>query len=100
MNGKQTLTENIADLGGVSAITEIACTEGVDRKALYNQYAWIWAVKYTPDATKMLMLSDTHSPGKIRVNAVLSSMPEFYEAYGVVPGDGMYKSPEERVSIW
>ena len=38
--------------------------------------------------------------GKIRVNAVLSSMPEFYEAYGVVPGDGMYKSPEERVSIW
>ena len=100
VNGKQTLTENIADLGGVSAITEIACTEGVDRKALYNQYAWIWAVKYTPDATKMLMLSDTHSPGKIRVNAVLSSMPEFYEAYGVVPGDGMYKSPEERVSIW
>lgn len=59
------------------------------------------AVKYTPDATKMLMLSDgPHSPGKIRVNLLLSSMPEFYEAYGVVPGDGMYKSPEERVSIW
>lgn len=100
MNGKQTLTENIADLGGVSVITEIARTKGFDMKALYKQYAWIWACKYTPDFTKMLMLSDTHSPAKIRVNAVLSSMPEFYEAYGVVPGDGMYKSPEERVSIW
>ena len=49
---------------------------------------------------EMLMLSDTYSPGKVRVNAVLLPCPEFYEAYGVVPGDGMYKSPEERVSIW
>lgn len=100
VNGKQTLTENIADLGGVSVITEIARKNGLDMKTLYMQYAWIWAAKYTPEATKMLMLSDTHSPDKVRVNAVLSSMPEFYEAYGIVPGDGMYKAPEERVSIW
>lgn len=100
VNGEQTLGENIADLGGVSAITEIAEKNGLDMAALYKQYAYIWAMKYTPEAKKMLVLSDVHSPSKVRVNAVLSSMPEFYEAYGIVPGDGMYKAPEERVSIW
>ena len=96
----QEVTENIADLGGVSAITGNRLYRRGGQESLYNQYAWIWAVSIRRMLRKMLMLSDTHSPGKIRVNAVLSSMPEFYEAYGVVPGDGMYKSPEERVSIW
>ena len=100
VSGTLTLGENIADLGGVSAITEIAKNNNLDMKELYKQYAWIWALKYTPEATKMLMLSDVHAPGKVRVNAVLSSTPEFYEAFGVVPGDGMYKAPEERVRIW
>lgn len=100
VNGTQTLGENIADLGGVSAITEIAKNNNLDLAELYKQYAWIWATKYTPEATKMLMLSDVHAPSKIRVNAVLSSMPEFYETFGVVPGEGMYKEPEQRISIW
>ena len=47
-----------------------------------------------------LLRTDTHSPNKIRVNAVLSSCDEFYDVYGVKETDGMYVAPENRVGIW
>lgn len=100
VNGEQTLGENIADLGGVAAVTQLAVTKGLDLSEVYEQYASIWAGKETPEYAYMLMLMDTHSPDSVRVNAVLSAMPEFYEVYGVLPGDGMYQAPENRPGIW
>ena len=47
-----------------------------------------------------MLLSDPHSPPRYRVNGVLRNMPEFYDAFGVVEGDGMYLPPEQRVKIW
>jgi putative endopeptidase len=46
------------------------------------------------------ILSDSHSVAKVRVNAVLSMLDEFYETYGVGESDGMYVAPEERIHIW
>ena len=43
---------------------------------------------------------DVHAPNKVRVNAVLSAMPEFYEVYGVMPGNGLYQAPENRPAVW
>ena len=43
---------------------------------------------------------DEHSPGKVRVNAVLASNKKFNEVYDLKEGDGMYVAPEERVSRW
>lgn len=100
VHGEQTVTENIADLGGVSIVTQLAVSEGLDLKKIYQSYANIWAAKFNEEAAKSRSLSDIHAPAKTRVNAVLSTIPEFYETYGVVPGDGMYKAPEERASIW
>ena len=48
----------------------------------------------------MQAMIDVHAPNKVRVNAVLSAMPEFYEVYGIMPGDGMYQAPENRPAIW
>lgn len=100
VNGAQTLGENIADLGGVSVVTQIAQMKGLDLSQVYEQYASIWAEKQTPENRYQMMMTDVHSPNKVRVNAVLSAMPEFYEVYGVMPGDGMYQAPEDRPGIW
>jgi putative endopeptidase len=100
VHGEQTVTEDIADLGGVSIVTQLAVSEGLDLKKIYQSFAYIWAAKFNEESAKSHSISDIHAPAKTRVNAVLSTIPEFYETYGVVPGDGMYKAPEERASIW
>ena len=100
MNGAQTLGENIADLGGVSAVTQLARQKGLDLSEVYEQYACIWAQKSTPEYQYLAAMADVHAPSPVRVNAVLSAMPEFYEIYGVVPGDSMYQAPENRPAIW
>ena len=100
INGTLTLSENIADLGAVSCITEYALKKGYDLSKVYTAYGKIWATKKTDASEISAILNDTHSPAKIRVNAVLSAMDKFYEVFDIQPGNGMYKAPEERPSIW
>lgn len=100
INGTLTLSENIADLGAVSCITEYAFNKGYDLSKVYTAYGKIWATKKTDASEISAILNDVHSPAKIRVNAVLSAMDKFYEIFDIQPGNGMYKAPEERPSIW
>ena len=44
--------------------------------------------------------SDVHSPFNLRVDRIVSCFPEFYEAFVIQPGDGMFVPPEARVFIW
>lgn len=100
INGTLTLSENIADLGAVSCITEYALNKGYDLSKVYTAYGKIWATKKTDASEISAILNDVHSPAKIRVNAVLSAMDKFYEVFDIQPGNGMYKAQEERPSIW
>ena len=69
-------------------------------KELFTNYAVIWAENTIDTDAVAQINNDEHSPAKVRVNAVLSSCRSFYDVYDVKEGDGMYKSPEERVSRW
>lgn len=100
VNGEQTLSENIADLGGMAVVTELAKKQDLDLTKVYEAYAITWADKQRPDYTSYLYLVDTHSPSILRVNAVLAATDAFYETYDVKEGDGMYVSPEDRPRIW
>lgn len=101
VNGAQTLGENIADLGALSCVMQLAGDNPEDLKKLCTRYAQIWASKYTDESMKMRLNTDVHSPDRVRVNAVLSSMDGFYLAYPEIEeGDGMYVAPGKRVGVW
>lgn len=103
IDGTKTVGENIADLGAVSCIVQVAKDKGAtdeELKEMFEAFANIWASKSTEEYIRLLINMDTHAPDKIRVNAVLSSIDEFYRLYNVRENDGMYKGIEERVKVW
>ena len=63
-------------------------------------YAQIWRGKVRPEEVRRRLATDPHSPPEFRVNQVLKNVPQFYEAFGVKPGDALYMTESERVAIW
>ncbi len=101
VDGELTLAENIADIGGLECVLSLIPNEEEDSlKTFFEGYARSWASKYTKETAKYILKNDEHAPDSVRVNGVVSSMDEFYEAYGVKKGDKMYIEPDKRVRLW
>ncbi|MGT2910124.1 M13 family metallopeptidase [Streptococcus cameli] len=101
VNGKLTVSENVADLGGVACALEAAKKE-VDFSArdFFINFARIWRMKAREEFMQMLIAIDVHAPGKCRTNVTLTNFEEFHTEFEVQEGDPMWRSPEERVVIW
>jgi len=99
VDGEQTLGENYADLGGMECVTSLA-TDEEDLRLIFENYGLIWGEKILATGLINQIYYDEHSPAYIRVNAILSTLDAFYEAYDVTEGDGMYIAPEDRISRW
>lgn len=111
VNGRLTLGENIADLGGVSIAYEAfkRTPQGKGNKKIdgltpeqrfFLGFATIWAGDIRPEAAAQRIITDPHSPAKYRVNGPLSNLEEFYKAFDVNEGDGMYRPDSIRARIW
>lgn len=111
INGQQTLGENIGDLGGVSIAYEAfqRSLKGKDRPLIdgltpeqrfFISWAQMWRTKYRDDALKRYVAMDVHSPGPFRSIGPLVNLQEFYDAFGIKPGDPMWRAPELRSKIW
>lgn len=100
LNGKQIVSENIADQGGLTAGIEANKNEHGDMKELFENYARIWASKESPEIIKTIAAFDVHAPGPERVNVQVQCQPEFYKAFNVQEDDGMWLDPAKRVVIW
>ncbi|MBW7988270.1 M13 family metallopeptidase [Lactobacillus helveticus] len=100
LNGKQIVSENIADQGGLTAGIEANKNEHGDMKELFENYARIWASKESPEIIKTIAAFDVHAPGPERVNVQVQCQPEFYKAFNIQEGDGMWLDPAKRVVIW
>jgi putative endopeptidase len=111
VRGFATLGENIADLGGlVIGYDAFKKTEEWKRgepvngltpdQRFFLGYALSWLGHERPEALTHQIMTDVHAPRAFRVNGPLSDMPEFYKAFGVKPGDAMYRDDAHRARIW
>lgn len=101
VNGKLTVSENIADAGGLSCALAAAKEEkDFDAQRFFINWARIWRMKATDQYMQLLLSIDVHSPNKLRANVQAQNQDEFYQAFNVQAGDGMYLAPEKRVNIW
>ena len=100
LNGKQIVSENIADQGGLTAAVEANKREHGDMKKLFENFARIWANKQLEASIKTQVSVDVHAPGPERANVQSQCQAEFYKAIDVKEGDGMWLDPAKRVVIW
>ena len=111
VNGKLTLGENIADIGGVEiALDAFRTTEAYRSGRLiagqtplqrfFLAHAFAFAGNIRAETLRNRLLSDTHSPMPQRINVVLRNVDTFHEVFGTKPGDGMWLDPKDRVKIW
>lgn len=111
INGELTQGENIADLGGVMMAYEAfkKTTQFKNNEIIaglnpshrfFLGYALGWMVNERPEAVANQIRTNEHSPAKFRVIGPLTNMPEFYSAFGIKPGDPMWRADSVRVQIW
>lgn len=111
VNGKLTLGENIADLGGlvIAYSAYQKHLEKTGRKTIggftpeqrfFLGFAAQEQELRTREFAKMAALNDPHSPAETRINGPLSNFAPFYQAYKLSRKDKLYRPPKERVHIW
>jgi len=110
VNGRLTLGENIADLGGLSialaALQEAGGTDGLPidgftpEQRFFVSWATAWRMNYSEEYARLLVNVDPHSPARYRVNGPLANLPQFASAFDVAEGLPMALPAEERAHIW
>lgn len=101
VNGKLTVSENIADAGGLSCALEAAKKEAdVDLAAFFTNWATIWRMKARDEYSQLLLAVDVHAPNKLRANVQVKNLTDFYSTFQITETDKMYLAPAKRVSIW
>jgi putative endopeptidase len=113
VNGKLTLGENIADLGGVAiaydALQRALAKDPASRQKkdgftpeqrFFISFAQIWRTNIREAEARRLVTVDPHSPGQFRSIGPLVNLPIFYNAFDVKSGEPMWRSPDQRARIW
>lgn len=111
VNGKLTQGENLADNGGLAiayqAFKNTPQGKGDTKidgftpdQRFFLSFAQVWRLKSRDEIMRLRINLDPHSPEQYRTDGPLSNMPAFYSAFGIKPGDKMYRDEKDRVKVW
>ena len=111
VNGKLTVGENIGDLGGLGIAYKAWLLAGgrpdgdpidglTPAQRFFHGWAQAWRGKRRPEAARMLLATDPHSPAEFRCNQIVRNLDAFYTAFDVRPEDQLWLDEQERVTIW
>ena len=113
VNGKLTVGENLADLGGVNiayeALQDVLAKDPAKRKMIdgltpeqrfFISFAQIWRINIRDAEALRLATVDPHAPGRFRAFGPLLNVQSFYEAFAIPPGSPMWLPPEKRALVW
>ncbi|WDF76340.1 M13 family metallopeptidase [Mucilaginibacter sp. KACC 22773] len=111
VNGRLTLGENIADLGGLNIAYEafLKTKQGQSANRIdgftpdqrfFLSWAQVWRNAQRPEAIAQRILTSPYPIDKHRTNITLTNISAWYKAFNIKPGDKMYKKPEDRTEIW
>ena len=111
INGKLTLGEDVADLGG-EILAYNAWKDATKDKNLQpandltpDQRFFVgfaqWACENTrPEDARLRALTDPHSPARYRINGVVVNMPDFTQAFSCKAGQPMTKAADQVCRVW
>ncbi len=110
VNGRQTLSENIADVAGLSAAWDAyrlslgdAPAPAVDGfsgdQSFFIAFGQTWRNKTREAALRQQLLTDGHAPAQYRAQTV-RNLDAWYSAFAVRPGQALYLAPADRVKMW
>ena len=113
VNGKLTLGENIADLGGVviayEALQRALAKDPAKRKTIdgftpeqrfFVSLSQLWRTNTREADMRRLVTVDSHSPGRFRAIGPHVNVQEFFDAFGIKDGAPMWRAPDLRAKIW
>lgn len=113
VDGRLTLSENIADLGGLAIACDVlqdtlAATTSPDpmhdgysqSQRFFLNWAVIWRQNLTRDEHRQRIRTDPHAPAALRSNLAASHLGPFAEAFGCEPGDRMWRAVSDRIGLW
>jgi putative endopeptidase len=110
VNGRLTIGENIADLGGLTiawdALHEALPADpplvggATPQERFLTAFAVMWRTNTTEAYARLLARIDTHAPARFRVNGPLANFPPFAATFGVPEGSPMARPGERRARIW
>ena len=113
VNGRLTLGENLADLGGTSiafeALQRALAKDPSKRKTLdgftpeqrfFLSLSQLWRTNWREAELRRRLTVDPHSPGQFRGIGPHVNMTEFFDAFGIKSGDPMWRDPQLRSKVW
>jgi predicted metalloendopeptidase len=111
LNGKFTLGENIADLGGLTIAYQAyqlslngqpapMLDDLTGDQRFFMGWSQVWRRKYREENLINRTKTDPHSPSEFRANGTPINVPAFYGAFGIKEGDKLFRPEAERIRIW